>query len=86
MAKKTLTIKTKYGSFKCIFEIEKDMGGYAVEAPAVLGGASWGKNLVEAKHRITESIEGAIEARAIVNAEKKGLIQIKNNRNFIPLT
>lgn len=72
--------ETKYGSFRCIFEPEKDMGGYAVEAQNVPGAISWGKNLSEAKRMIVQAIEGAIEARAIVEAEKKGIVQIQNNR------
>jgi len=81
MLKKTLTIKTDYGSFVCVFEPEKDMGGYAVEARGVNGAVSWGKNLIEAKLMIKEAIEGAIEARVIARAEKKGIVQIKNNRS-----
>ena len=84
MVKKNLIIKTKYGSFKCVFEAEKDIGVYAVEARAVPGAVSWGKNLTEAKRIIAEAIEGAIEARAIVNAEKKGIIQVKNHRQALP--
>ena len=84
MTKKTSIIKTKYGSSKCIFEAEKDMGGYAVEARGVSGAVSWGKNLSEAKRMIAEAIEGAIEAKAIANAEKKGIIQIKNHRHPLP--
>lgn len=84
MTKKYLVIKTKYGSFKCVFEAEKDMGGYAVEANTVPGAVSWGKNLFEAKRMIVVAIEGAIEARAIANAEKKGIIQVKNHRHPLP--
>ena len=78
MVKKDLVIKTKYGSFKCVFEAEKDMGGYAVEACGVSGAVSWGKNLSEAKNMI-------VEARAVANAEKKGIIQVKNHRQPLPL-
>ena len=81
MVKKISTIKTKYGSFECVFEPEKDMGGYSAEAHSVPGAVSWGKNLAEAKKMIVEDIEGAIEAKAIVNAEKKGIIQIRNGRH-----
>lgn len=78
--KKIFTLETKYGSFRCVFEPEKDMGGYMVEAPNVPGAISWGKNLSEAKRMIVEAIEGAIEARAVVEAERKGIVQIQNNR------
>ena len=77
MVKKFLVVKTKYGSFKCVFEPEKDMGGYMVEARGVAGAISWGKNLAEAKTMILEAIEGAIEAQAVINAEKKGIVRIQ---------
>ena len=80
MTKKILLIKTKYGSFCCVFEPEKDMGGYAVEARGVSGAVSWGKTLAEAKRMITEAIEGAIEAGIVARAEKKGLVTIPNAR------
>lgn len=83
MAKKILTIKTKYGSYKCVFELEPDMGGYMVEARGVPGAISWGKNLSEAKKMIVEAIEGAIEAEAVINAEKKGIIRIRNGGHSI---
>lgn len=38
--KKTSIVETKYGSFQCVFETEKDMGGYAVEARGVPGAIS----------------------------------------------
>ena len=69
MVKKTFTIKTKYGSHRCVAEPEKDMGGYTVEARGVAGALSWGKTLADSKKKIIEAIEGAIEARAIVQAE-----------------
>lgn len=84
MIKKHLVLKTKYGSFKCVFETEKDMGGYTAETHLVPGAVSWGKNLFEAKRMIAVAIEGAIEARAIANAEKKGIIQVKNHRHPLP--
>lgn len=74
--KKQATIKTAYGSFPCIFEREPDMGGYAAEAPTVQGAVSWGKNLVEAKKMIAEAIEGVIEIRVIVKAERDGEVRI----------
>jgi len=83
-AKKILTIKTKYGSFESVFEPEKDMGGYMVETRGIPGAISWGKNLAEAKRMIAEAIEGAIEAKAVSQAEKRGLVQIKGNKHFTP--
>ena len=74
---KKIVIKTKYGSFECIFEPEKDMGGYVVEARGIAGAVSWGKNLAKAKTMIIEAIEGAIEAQAVVNAEKKGIVRVQ---------
>lgn len=80
MVKKTAIIKTKYGSFVCVFEPEKDMGGYTAEAHTVNGAVSWGKNLAEAKHMIVEAIEGAIEAKVIAKAERKGIVQVNSRR------
>ena len=77
--KKKATIKTKYGSFECIFEPEKDMGGYTAEARAINGAVSWGKNLAEAKRMIIEAIEGAIEAQVIAKATRKGIVQVNTN-------
>lgn len=80
--KKTANIKTKYGVFPCVFETEKDMGGYSAEARNVQGAISWGKTLAEAKRMIAEAIEGALEARIVSDAEQSGIVQI--NRNRIP--
>ena len=77
MVKKFLVVKTKYGSFECVFEPEKDMGGYMVEARGVAGAISWGKNLAEAKTMVSEAIEGAIESQAVINAEKKGIVRVQ---------
>lgn len=85
ISKKILIVETKYGSFQCIFEIERDMGGYTAEARGVPGAVSWGKTLAEAKHMAVEAIEGAIEANIIAQAEKKGLIQIKSGRHSMPI-
>ena len=71
MAKKIAVVKTKYGSFECVLEPEKDMGGYAVEARGARGAVSWGRTFAEAKKMIAEAIEGAVEARVIAAAEKK---------------
>lgn len=84
--KKIFTLETKYGSFRCVFEPEKDMGGYAVEAQGLPGAISWGKNLSEAKRMIMQAIEGAIEAHAIVEAERKGIVLIQNNRRSALVT
>lgn len=85
MVKKVLSVKTKYGVFECVFEPEKDMGGYTAEARDVPGAVSWGRTLIEAKRMIAEAAEGAIEASAIVNAERKGVIQIKNRGHSLSL-
>ncbi len=65
MVKKIFTTRTKYGSFQCVAEPEKDTGGYSVEANGVAGAISWGKTLTEAKKMILEAIEGAIEAQTL---------------------
>lgn len=79
--KKIFEIETKYGSFHCIFEPEQDMGGYTVEAKGVRGAISWGKNFNEAKRMIIDAIEGAIEANIVAQAEKVGIVQIKDGRH-----
>ena len=57
MTKKTEIIKTKYGSFSCVFEPEKDMGGYMVVAKGAAGAISWGKDMAEARRMIVELVE-----------------------------
>lgn len=76
--KKIAIVKTRYGSFSCVFESETDMGGYAVTVPKFQGAVSWGKNLTEAKRMIGEAIEGVIESNALARAEKAGTIRFTN--------
>lgn len=76
-------IKTKYGSFSCFFEAEKDMDGYVAEAPEVQGAVSWGKTLAEAKRMIADAIEGAIESKIITKAERAGAVRIIRNSSRI---
>ena len=80
MLKKVAVVKTNYGRFECVFEPEKDMGGYTAEAQSVRGAVSWGKNLAEAKRMLAEAIEGAIEADVISRAEKRGIVQIRERQ------
>lgn len=68
--KKIIEIKTKYGSFLCVFEPEKDMGGYMVEARGIPGAISWGKDMAEAKKMIAEAIEVAVEGELIIAARE----------------
>ena len=82
MSKKTLIIKTRYGHFSCLFEPGKDNGGYVVEARGINGAITWGKNLAEARKMIREAIEGAIEASAIAEAEKRGIVQLKKRQQI----
>lgn len=78
IAKQVIEIKTKYGSFSCIFKPELDMGGYVVVARDMQGAVSWGKNLSEAKRMIAEAIEGIVELKVLAHEEKEGRITIKN--------
>ncbi len=82
--KKIENIETAYGSFGCVFEPERDMGGYTAEARGVQGAISWGKTLAEARRMIREAIEGAIEAGVVAHAEKQGIFQIKSSRRALP--
>ena len=73
--KTTHPIKTNYGTFVCLFEPEKDMGGYTVEALEVQGAVSWGKSLTSAKRMIAEAIEGVIETRVLARAKEEGTVR-----------
>jgi len=75
MSKKILKVKTDYGTYDCIFETEKDMGGYVVTTRRVQGAVSWGKNLAEAKKMIKEAIEGVIECNAVAQAVDQGWVK-----------
>lgn len=83
--KKNLVIETIYGSFACVFEPEKDMGGYTAEARGLQGAVSWGKTLAEAKRMIKEAIEGAFEANIVMRAERQGVFRITANRSAMPV-
>jgi predicted RNase H-like HicB family nuclease len=74
--KNTYSIKTNYGTFLCVFEPEKDMGGYTAEALEVQGAVTWGKNIIHAKKMIAEAIEGVIETRVLARAETEGTVRI----------
>lgn len=84
IAKKTLVIETAYGSFQCVFEPEKDMGGFMAQARGVQGAVSWGKTLAEAKRMIREAIEGAIEAGIVANADRQGIFRVRSDRHALP--
>jgi len=66
--KKVAVVKTRHGSFSCVFETETDMGGYMVTVPKVAGAISWGKTLAEAKRMVVEAIEGAVEGEVLIAA------------------
>lgn len=82
---KTAVVKTQYGSFKAVFELEADMGGYVVTAPKVQGAVSWGKNLAHAKKMIAECIEGAIETRVIAEAIQDGNVRLTARAGKVPV-
>ena len=84
VTKKTADIKTKYGTFHCVFEPEPDMGGYVATAPTVQGVVTWGKNLAHAKKMVAECIEGMIETRIIVEAVKEGNVRFTANAKRMP--
>ncbi len=75
--KKTADIKTKYGTFRCIFEPERDMGGYTAEAVGLSGALSWGKTLADAKRHVIEAIEVAVEGDAVIAAHRAGYITLR---------
>lgn len=80
IVKKTADIKTRYGTFRCVFEPERDMGGYVVTAPSVQGAISWGKNLTHAKQMIAEAIECSIEGEIILAAAQAGQVTIRKQK------
>ena len=82
---KTAIIKTRYGSFKAIFETEVDMGGYVVIAPKIQGAVSWGKNFAHAKKMIVECIEGMIEAPVIAEAVQEGNVRFTARAGKVPV-
>ncbi len=75
--KKTADIKTKYGTFRCVFESERDMGGYTAEAIGLSGALSWGKTLADAKRHVVEAIEVAVEGDAVIAAHRAGYIALR---------
>ena len=80
MVKKIYTIKTKYGSFRCVFELEPDMGGYMITVPQKPDVISWGKTMAHAKKMAKEAIECSVEGDIIIAAEKRGEISINRRR------
>lgn len=80
MVKKVSTIKTKYGSYKSIFEPEPDIGGYMITVPQRPDVISWGKTVAHAKQMAKEAIECSVEGEIIIEAERRGQIAIKKQR------
>lgn len=80
VVKKIADIKTKYGTFRCVFEPEHDMGGYVVTAPSVPGAISWGQNLGHAKKMIEESIECSVEGEIIMAAVQSGQVSLRKQK------
>ena len=76
-AKKVADIKTKYGTFRSVFEPEHDMGGYVVTVPAVQGAISWGKTFADAKLYAVEAIEVAVEGDMVIAAHKAGYVSLR---------
>ena len=62
MAKKQITIKTKYGEHRVI--LEKDERGYMVTAPGLKGVVTWGKDIKHAQAMAKEAIELCVECIA----------------------
>jgi len=79
IVKKVADIKTRYGTFRCVFEPERDMGGYTAEAVGLSGALSWGKTLADAKRRVVEAIEVAVEGDAVIAAHKAGYIALRKS-------
>lgn len=83
IAKKTADVKTKYGTFRCVFEPERDMGGYTAEAIGLSGALSWGKTLADAKRRAVEAIEVAVEGDVVIAAHKAGYVELRKSTKVL---
>ncbi|MDP2642079.1 MAG: type II toxin-antitoxin system HicB family antitoxin [bacterium] len=83
MAKKILKVKTDYGTYECVFEPEKDMGGYVAVARKVNGAVTWGKNLAEAQKMAKEVIEGVIEANAVAKSLDQGFVKLSKKSSTL---
>lgn len=59
MAKKTRTVqvKTRLGTFRCLFAPNAPEPGYTVIVPKLRGVVTFGKNLIETKAMAREAIE-----------------------------
>lgn len=84
-SKKTAVVKTRYGSFTTVFEIEPDMGGFVVTVPKMQGAVSWGRNLTEAKRMIIEAIEGLMETNIIADAAEQGKVRFTAQARRTPV-
>ena len=80
VGKKIIEVKTKYGSYKSIFESEPDMGGYMITVPQRPDVISWGKTIAHAKRMAKEAVECSVEGEIIIEAERRGEIAIKKQR------
>lgn len=66
--KKIIEVKTKYGSFNCVFEPEPDMGGYMITVSQKPDVVSWGRTIAHAKQMAKEAIECSVEGEIIIAA------------------
>lgn len=55
--KKIVNIKTKFGSFDCVFESNAPEKGYTITVPKLKGIVTCGENLNEARKMAKEAIE-----------------------------
>jgi predicted RNase H-like HicB family nuclease len=78
MRKKIVKVKTLFGTFECIFELNKPEKGYTVTVPRVRGVVTCGDTLAEAKKMAKEAIE--LHCECLV---EEGLAELKIYRKHI---
>ena len=75
-------VKTDYGVFSVVLELEPDIGGYMVTAPKIADVVTWGKNLIHAKRMAKEAIECSVEGEVLIAAEKEGLVSLRRRHAY----
>ena len=75
MVREKIFVGTKYGKHFCLFEPDREKGGFIVTALDLEGVITWGKNLARAKKMAQEAIELCIECRAGNEILKESIIE-----------
>ena len=82
--KKLLSIKTKYGEYKCLFKLDKEQSDYIITVPSLEGLVTFGKNIKDGKKMVKEAIELHIESIALQSIKNMRIGDIVNvNKELI---